>query len=451
MLRPRHVSGAGAQQQASENSASFDQFLQTKVVRWHWPAAVLLSMGVIMLLTQVVPRDILPIPGGLRAGGFGGTGGLNDSIDLASLSEFERQLYGCRSLKSGPIPFVDTEASLAALDGLTEQQRQQADAYAAALAACTDFACLRRVNDMPRAPGQFHFPHFMVIGFPKCATTSIYCHLIQHLQVQHPREKESHWLSQQCQPRSLSCSPESQEHYLAEILNLPEAARYRFTKAAFEGSTHYVLEADWIAAQLAATFPWLRVVVALRDPISQAIAMHLHNVMHKREMNCTKEGNEASIYHCIRRALKKNSRSHYPSKIAKWMEHFPREQLHFLQYESLTSPGSMGGELASLKSFLGIAPALPSSQLPLTNYKHVHTGHGPDALGRYWVMKRWELEHLVEIARNNTMDTVKLLGKGGFASPEEKVEWLLNWERVWKDNLARCEEGRAAPCKVIVS
>lgn len=51
-----------------------------------------------------------------------------------------------------------------------------------------------------------------------------------------------------------------------------------------------------------------------------------------------------------------------------------------VQYERLTSPGGMGGELAQLKAFLGIDPALPSSQLPLTNYKHVHTGHGPDAV-----------------------------------------------------------------------
>ena len=50
------------------------------------------------------------------------------------------------------------------------------------------------------------------------------------------------------------------------------------------------------------------------------------------------------------------------------------------QYESLTRPDGMGGELAQLKAFLGIDPALPSSQLPLTNYKHVHTGHGPDAV-----------------------------------------------------------------------
>lgn len=90
----------------------------------------------------------MPIPGVLRGGGFGG--GTSDSIDLASLSEFERQLYGCRSLKSGPIPVVDTEASLAALNGLAEEQQQAAEAYTAALAACSDFACLRRANELVR-------------------------------------------------------------------------------------------------------------------------------------------------------------------------------------------------------------------------------------------------------------------------------------------------------------
>ncbi|PSC68100.1 deacetylase sulfotransferase [Micractinium conductrix] len=338
---------------------------------------------------------------------------------------------------------------LGALDTHTPEQRQQAEAFATAVAACQDFDCLRQANELPRAPGQFRFPHFMVIGFPKCATTSIYCHLIQHPAVQHPKEKESHWLTQRCGPRSLACSNESQQHYIQEILNMPEAAAAKITKAAFEGSTHYVLESEWLPQQLAATFPWLRVVVSLRDPISQAIAMHLHNVMHARDSNCTR-GTD-SIYHCIRKALKPGSRSHYPSKIADWMKLFPQQQLHFMQYENVTQQDSMAGELTSLKAFLGLDPALPSSQLPLTNYKHVHTGHGPDALGRYWVMKRWELEHLVSIARNNTRETVELLRQHGAAGQQQLERWAAAWERVWEDNLGRCEEGRSAPCKVIVS
>ena len=58
-------------------------------------------------------------------------------------------------------------------------------------------------------------------NLPACLPSCFLClpcsHLIQHPQVQHPKEKESHWLSQQCGPRSLSCSPESQQHYLEEV------------------------------------------------------------------------------------------------------------------------------------------------------------------------------------------------------------------------------------------
>jgi hypothetical protein len=118
----------------------------------------------------------------------------------------DSQLAGCRTLKTDPIPVVDTAASLRVLETHTPEQRQQAENFTAAVAACSDFACLRQANQLvrvkhgackagfisvlhslpnqprrrlllvlqPRAPGQFRFPHFFVIGFPKCATTSIY-------------------------------------------------------------------------------------------------------------------------------------------------------------------------------------------------------------------------------------------------------------------------------------
>ena len=43
-------------------------------------------------------------------------------------------------------------------------------------AVCSWSRChaLLHLFPQPRAPGQFPFPHFMVIGFPKCATTSLY-------------------------------------------------------------------------------------------------------------------------------------------------------------------------------------------------------------------------------------------------------------------------------------
>ena len=127
-------------------------------------------------------------------------------------------------------------------------------------------------------------------------------------------------------------------------------------------------------------------------------------------------------------------RSYYPDKLAKWMEFFPRQQLHILQvgglrvaccawqhqeaqqpcfwrqvcslrllcpisclphclgavqFENMTSPESMGGVMQELKGFLGLDPRLPSNQLPLTNYKHQRASRNavselPAVLAELW-------------------------------------------------------------------
>lgn len=41
-------------------------------------------------------------------------------------------------------------------------------------------------------------------------------------------------------------------------------------------------EGGWLAAQVAEQLPWVKVVISMRDPISQALAMFLHNYMHNR-------------------------------------------------------------------------------------------------------------------------------------------------------------------------
>ncbi len=56
-------------------------------------------------------------------------------------------------------------AFLAPLDeqALTEQ-----------LQKCDSFACLREVNEAAAGRTRFNFPHFLVVGWPKCATTSLH-------------------------------------------------------------------------------------------------------------------------------------------------------------------------------------------------------------------------------------------------------------------------------------
>lgn len=256
-------------------------------------------------------------------------------------------------------------------------------------------------------------------------------------------------MQNKCGRQLANCSLEVQREYLVEILNLAEVAQAQMTKAAFDGSTHYVMEGEWLAQQVAQELPWVKMVVSLREPISQSLAMHLHNLSHNRTASCWDE-NERRVYACLVDALEEEKRARYGPKLAQWMAAYPRERLHILQYEALVSKQLMGGVLGGLKGFLEVDPHLPSDTLPLTNWKHMRGN--PDAVGRYWNMTRTEYEHVVELARRNTYEVIKLLGQHGHADRDGKVGWMRNWDRVWQSNLKdNCEEGPQGNCKIVVS
>lgn len=413
-----------------------------RVDKWGQCIGILLACFVLGLLAQAaMQRDISAFGRGLYA---------RLLPPEQQLTPLQQQLMGCRTFKNEEIPFVDETASLKVLDTYTPEQRQTAEQFTAAVAACTNFTCLQRANKLPRAPGQFRYPHFYILGFPKCATTSLYCHLIQHPQVQYPRHKEPHTLNQQCSAPKMECSPEVQREYVTETLNLGEAAASMFTRAAFDGSTHYAAEGHYMAERLKATFPWVKVVISMRDPISQALAMHLHNLSHNRTDVCWEESGKR-IYPCIAQDLEDATRARYGPRVAKWMEYFNANQLMLVQYESVIAKGpSMAEDLQELKGFLGFDLHLPSDSLPLTNWKH--NRGGPDALGRYWNMTRSEYQHLVGLARRNAQEVITLMETNGRAEKQQRANWLRNWEAVWKMNLEdNCEAGPDGNCKIVVS
>ncbi len=43
-----------------------------------------------------------------------------------------------------------------------------------AIATCDSFECVRDAHRQPRKGARFNFPHFMIIGWQKSATTSLY-------------------------------------------------------------------------------------------------------------------------------------------------------------------------------------------------------------------------------------------------------------------------------------
>ena len=61
------------------------------------------------------------------------------------------------------------------------------------LRSCWDLNCVKWAHTRPREPGagRFNFPHFLVLGFPKAATTSLYFRFAAHPQVVKPLYKVS--------------------------------------------------------------------------------------------------------------------------------------------------------------------------------------------------------------------------------------------------------------------
>ena len=46
--------------------------------------------------------------------------------------------------------------------------------FLAAVATCNSLECVKRAHDQPRGRARFNFPHFIILGFQKAATTSLF-------------------------------------------------------------------------------------------------------------------------------------------------------------------------------------------------------------------------------------------------------------------------------------
>lgn len=53
-----------------------------------------------------------------------------------------------------------------------EVQEEDGQQFLQALASCTTLKCVKEAHRLPRSPKQFNYPHFIIAGFQKSATTS---------------------------------------------------------------------------------------------------------------------------------------------------------------------------------------------------------------------------------------------------------------------------------------
>lgn len=72
---------------------------------------------------------------------------------------------------------LDVQPHVGRKDSLDKENKIQTKndtSFLNALKDCTDMICVRKAHELPKKDATFNFPHFLIIGFQKAATTSLH-------------------------------------------------------------------------------------------------------------------------------------------------------------------------------------------------------------------------------------------------------------------------------------
>jgi len=128
-------------------------------------------------------------------------------------------------------------------------------------------------------------PNFVVIGAPKCGTTSLHHYLSQHPEVYVPKRKELHYFSYAHMQR-FAAGP-GDAHILKPLCATRQAYEKHYEKAGIQSavgdiSPSYLYYAE-VSERIKAELGRPKIVVVLRDPIDKAFSQYMHLVRDNRE------------------------------------------------------------------------------------------------------------------------------------------------------------------------
>jgi len=312
---------------------------------------------------------------------------------------------------------------------------EDGEAFLKAMEGCNDLICLQEAHaKYTRTEDMFNFPHFMIIGFQKAATTSLKKYLEEHSQIDKPRVKEPNFFSRDCHEKPPEqCSEKNTTNYINSILHKPKYIEQRGRIACMEASTHIVRAGHNLAPRMAKLMPWLKIIVQFREPISRAASMLIHN----KDVNNVGCLTRSPMAHCLLHhsqltEMEKNKYEPltYTEAIQPWIENFPKDQIHIVQYETLIDPEQEESEHLRVKRFLGVDERRPEGGLPRFNARRFSIS--PEG----WKMRKGDYEELVSLVEPDMEGLLDLLYEHGLLTDRE--EWAKQWRNHWKSNLATC-------------
>jgi hypothetical protein len=232
------------------------------------------------------------------------------------------------------------------------------------------------LSDEVRWSEYMKLPNFFIVGAPKAGTDDLYYQLDQHPQIYMSPLKEPCFFSSEVRPERF-CK-ELQEAAKANAASLRSyldsgALSKRFggmvssfddyqrlfrdvtgEVAVGEASVCYLWSAS-AAASISSLIPAARIIIVLMDPAERAFrqylksfaddnvrhpfSTHLENAFRSRE-------DQISVYHPFL------AFGNYAEQVRRYMNHFPREQIHLSLYEDVAHDGEAW--FRSILDFLGV-------------------------------------------------------------------------------------------------
>lgn len=287
------------------------------------------------------------------------------------------------------------------------------------LARCSTLECITDVHPRLSGSTKFNLPHFMITGWQKCATTSIYRHLTRHPEIAKPFVKEPHFFTA-CQRNGKACKVAGGNNthaYIRDTFQVERVAASGLTLASMDASVDYAMMAETLAPKFKQLFPWIKLVFVMREGIGRA--MSWKNMMQEKFQNGCGDNKAA----CLKGSLTKMNYS-YPLSV--WLEHFPADQILVMQFEALAIDPEP--ELRRMKQFLGLDPDQPSADLRNVNQRSGSSG---------WPIEKKGYDKLVKRSRADGEAVVSLLEKYNLGDGKT---WMQRWEAKWEKNYESCDE-----------
>lgn len=178
-------------------------------------------------------------------------------------------------------------------------------------------------------------PDVLIVGAAKSGTTSLFRWLGSHTGVYEPTLKEPGFFS----------DPSAWERGLAWYGSIFEAASP--DQLALEASVAYTSSENGAVAanRIASTLPSVQLVYLVRDPLERARSHYRHEVQRSREKRSFLEAISTPHNTYLENSL-------YFARLQPYVDLFPREQIHVVSFERLTSEDS--GEWDKLLARLGL-------------------------------------------------------------------------------------------------